>query len=393
MRSELFVRFLRHSSSWLRTIETSDWQHELLALIAGSALAGFAAAGPPNVDSEGTVHVPAFEMPFSDLASPEALAGFLRAQKNPQALFNLAPNTSIAEMRRLMDEQYFNPLAAKQRAAFQVTMQPSTIGGVPVEIYTPTQGISQRNAHRVLINMHGGAFSLGAHTESQIESIPLAGTAQIKVISVDYRQGPEYRFPAASEDIAAVYRELIKTYKPTEIGIYGCSAGGVLTGEAMAWFQKVGLPNPAGIGIFGAHTQSRSGDSQYTAGRFGSVVEVFPTPPPKWPAPSDSYFEFPKNLAYFAGTDHNDPLVIPSASPAVLAKFPPTLLIVGSRDIMASGASRTQIQLAMAGVDARFFSWDGMDHCFINDPDFPESRGAYQIMTNFFEEQFDKAKH
>jgi hypothetical protein len=59
---------------------------------------------------------------------------------------------------------------------------------------------------------------------------------------------------------------------------------------------------------------------------------------------------------------------------------------------MASGASRTQIQLAMAGVDARFFSWDGMDHCFINDPDFPESRGAYQIMTNFFAEQFDKAK-
>jgi hypothetical protein len=33
-----------------------------------------------------------------------------------------------------------------------------------------------------------------------------------------------------------------------------------------------------------------------------------------------------------------------------------------------------------------------MDHCFINDPDFPESRGAYQIMTNFFAEQFDKAK-
>jgi len=392
MRNEFLVRDLRHRSAWLRTIATLIRQRQLLALFAGIALTGLADAGPPNVDTEGTIHVPAFDMPFSDLASPEALAGFLSVQKSPQALFNLPPNTPIAEMRRLMDEQYFNPLAAKQRAAFQVTMQQSTIGGVPVEIYTPKQGISQRNARRVLINVHGGAFSLGAHTESQIESIPLAGTARIKVISVDYRQGPEYHFPAASEDIAAVYRELIKSYKPTEIGIYGCSAGGVLTGESMAWFQKVGLPNPAGIGIFGAHTQSRSGDSQYTSGRFGSVVEVFPTPPPKWPAPNDPYFEFPKNLAYFAGADHNDPLVIPSASPAVMAKFPPTLLIVGSRDIMASGASRTQIQLAMAGVDARFFSWDGMDHCFINDPDFPESRGAYQIITNFFEEQFDKAK-
>jgi epsilon-lactone hydrolase len=392
MRNERFIRVFHNGISRRRTNSTLNRQRQMLALFAGIVLAGFADAAPPNVDSEGTVHVPAFDMPFSDLASPEAQANFLRTQKTPLALFNLSPNTPIAEMRRLMDEQYFNPYAAKQRAAFQVTMQQSTVGGVPVEIYTPKQGISQRNAHRVLINVHGGAFSLGAHTESALESIPLAGTARIKVISVDYRQGPEYHFPAASEDIAAVYRELIKTYKPGEIGIYGCSAGGVLTGEAMAWFQKVGLHNPAAIGIFGAHTQSRSGDSSYTSGRFGSVIEAFPTPSPKWPSPSDAYFDFPKGLAYFADADHNDPLVIPSASPAVMAKFPSTLLIVGSRDVMASGASRTQIQLALAGVDARLFSWDGMDHCFINDPDLPESREAYQIMTNFFQEQFDKAK-
>jgi acetyl esterase/lipase len=35
--------------------------------------------------------------------------------------------------------------------------------------------------------------------------------ARIKVVSVDYRQAPEAKFPAASEDAVAVYRELLKT--------------------------------------------------------------------------------------------------------------------------------------------------------------------------------------
>ena len=139
------IRAFHRNIAWLRTNATLNRQRQMLALFAGFALAGFADAGPPNVDSEGIVHVPAFDMPFSDLASPEAQANFLRTQKNPLALFNLAPTTPIAEMRRLMDEQYFNPYVAKQRAAFRVTMQQSTIGGVPVEIYTPMQGISQRN--------------------------------------------------------------------------------------------------------------------------------------------------------------------------------------------------------------------------------------------------------
>jgi acetyl esterase/lipase len=370
-------------------LTVKPWRNVLGALCA-LAVMELALAEPPNVDPEGTIHVAAFDMPFSDLASAEAKAAFVEIQKHPLTLFSKSPPSSIAELRRLTDEQYFNPYAAKQRAAFQVTMQQVTIGGIGAEVYLPKDGVSKENAHRLLINIHGGAFMLGAHTETAIESIPLAATAHIKVVSVDYRQGPEYKFPAASEDIAAVYRELLKTYKPGEIGIYGCSAGGFLTGEAVAWFQKVGLPNPAAIGIFCANTQSRTGDSGHTAGRFGSVVTSVSQVPPKWPSPTDPYVDFPKGLPYFQGADPQDPLVIPSASPAVLAKFPPTILIVGSRDIEASGASRTQIELVKAGVDARLFIWDGMDHNFMADPDLPESREAYAIMTRFFEEHFDR---
>jgi epsilon-lactone hydrolase len=352
-----------------------------MGLLGAAVTVGSASAAP--VDQDGTLHIAAFEMPFSDLASPEAKASFIATQKQSLAMYTLPPNSPVSELRRLMDEQYFNPRLAKQRAAFQVNVTGGTIAGVMTEVFVPAGGISPNNRHRVLINLHGGAFIMGAHTQSQIESIPIAATARIKVISVDYRQAPEAHFPAADQDVEAVYRELLKSYKPGEIGIYGCSAGGILTGQVIAWFQKVGLPNPAAIGIFCAHTNNARGDSSYLAPRLGSVNSQ----PPSKNSPTIA------SLPYFKGVSEDDPLVFPSASKAVIAKFPPTLLIVGSRDVEASGASRTAIDLIKAGVDARFLCWDGVDHNFMSEPELPESREAYAIVAKFFEEQFRKASH
>ena len=99
----------------------------------------------------------------------------------------------------------------------------------------------------------------------------------------------------------------------------------------------------------------------------------------------------PDVFAYFQGADPNDPLVSPSVSPAVLAKFPPTLLITGTRAKELSTAVHSHIQLVKAGVDARLFVWEAMDHGFFINPDLPESREAYDIMIKFFDTQMDKA--
>jgi acetyl esterase/lipase len=74
------------------------------------------------------------------------------------------------------------------------------------------------------------------------------------VLAVNYRMASEYHFPAASKDIASVYVELLKQYRAEDIRIYGCSAGGALTAQAVAWLQKETLPTPGAIGIFGAGT-------------------------------------------------------------------------------------------------------------------------------------------
>ena len=163
------------------------------------------------------------------------------------------------------------PLVEKQRGRYDVEWQPNTIAGVYTEVFTPKGGIPRDNRDLVLLNLHGGGFIVGGRSVGRIESIPIAATARVKVISIDYRMAPEARFPAASEDVAAVYREILKDHRPSNVGIYGCSAGGLLPQlRRSSWFQKENLPPPGAVGIFCASTHGfLIGDSGQLAFRIG----------------------------------------------------------------------------------------------------------------------------
>ena len=330
----------------------------------------------PVVAEDGTVRVPGFEAPFSSLASDAARRSYIEQHSpafyaSPIAQMQKLP---IAEQRVTLDTYYLAPLIAKARKAYAVTIKPWTVGGVYTDVVEPADGLTGATKGRVLINLHGGGFVMGARTNGQLEAIPVAGLGKYKVVTVDYRQGPENRFPAGSEDVAAVYRALLKTYKPENIGIYGCSAGGLLAAQAVAWFQKENLPRPGAIGIFCASAGNLgAGDSRITA----AVLNGQKAPPPS----KDGDLA---RTPYFAGADMNDPLVSPVNHAKVIAQFPPTLVITSTRDFAMSSALDTHRQLVKAKVDAELHVWDGLQHFFFADVELPESQEAYQVMVDFF---------
>ncbi len=338
-------------------------------VITDNARLALAQEGPQSpklkVDSDGTVQIPGYAVPLSTFLSSEAkayVAEHLRDMQNPDLL------KQDQGVPRFM-KHYLE----RDEAIFAVDRKDAPVGGVHTYTYTPRSGISDKNKVRVLINLHGGGFSGCWPGCAELESIPIAALMQIKVVTVDYREGPDNKFPAASEDVASVYRELLKSYKPQNIGIYGCSAGGMLTAMSLAWFQTHGLPTPGAVGIYCASAGSFGGDATYIAFPFGEAR----MPPTRPPAQSQ--------LGYFSAANMKDPLVSPINSPEILEKFPPTLLITGTRDFAMSGTLNTDTELTKRGVKVELHVWEGLFHGFFYNADVPESRDAFRVMINFFD--------
>jgi acetyl esterase/lipase len=331
----------------------------------------------PVVDADANVHLPSLIVPFSSLASPEAKQAFLERVSTSAALAKYM-GEDIAKRRKAVDDILVAPLIAKQNARYAVSVEQRQIGGVYTEVFTPAEGVAPQNRTRVLINLHGGGFIIGARSIGKTESIPIAAVGKIQVISVDYRQGPENKFPAASEDVAAVYRELLKTHRPGEIGIYGCSAGGLLTAQIVAWLDRQKIPLPGAIGILCASADGVAwgGDAIF----FGTAL-VGEMPPSPAAIISANRQEHP----YFGRIDLHDSLVSPARYPEVLSKFPPTLLITGTRDFALSTAADTHNRLSKVGVESQLYIWDGVGHAFLVNPDLPESREAYDVIVKFFD--------
>jgi acetyl esterase/lipase len=368
-------------------LKTSAW---FLASVLGTAGAWADDAGRANaqksvVDDDGTVHLPAVTVPFSSLASEEARRHFVAYVRGLELLATGKCGS--------MDDCLVKPVVKRLEASFPVKITQQTIAGIRTDIVVPAGGVSAKNANRILINLHsGGYYLLGGGPGAQMESIPVASLGAIKVVSVDYRLGPQNKFPAASEDVASVYRELLKQYRPGNIGIYGCSAGGILSAQAVAWFQTHNLPRPGAIGMFGAGgTLPVQGDSNYV-----NTPLMGPAYGPKdrhYPEDADG---FKKLLGYFdgPGIDLKDPLVSPAFYPSVLAAFPPTLLITGTRDANLSGVVYTHAQLVKAGADADLHVWEGAHHCSFAgamvDADVPETREALDVIVKFFDKHLGK---
>lgn len=329
-----------------------------------------------TVDPDGTVHADGVTVPLSEFLSPQARALLAARLTTPAA--PMVQGDGFVSAARAASDRLAKGVIAQWQARYPARVDAVTMGGVQTDVVTPTSGIAPHNARRVLINLHGGGFFAGARTGGQAEAIPLAGRGRIKVVAVDYRLAPEHRFPAASQDVEQVYRALLKHYRPENIGIYGCSAGGTLVAESMAWFQHRHLPAPGAIGMFcsGAMPGYWSGGDSF------AVTPMMNARPPV----TKAQLKGGVDTQYLADTRDSDPLVTPGLFPAVLARFPPTLIVTGTRDTAMSNALATNGRLIDAGVKTELLVQEGMGH-----GDFtllvgtPEAEQAYAVIWHFFD--------
>jgi epsilon-lactone hydrolase len=339
-----------------------------LALALAARLAAQSSSAAPQdsatFDSDGTAHITRV-VPMPSTISPEAqkwLASLTQRKSGPETL---AERRARTDAWRAQD-------SAEARKIYPVNVEETNIAGVRTDIITPL-ATPELNRTRVLINLHGGGFN--SDSGSLIEGVPIANLARIKVVSVYYRLAPENPFPAAVDDVVAVYKDLLKSYKPERIGIFGTSAGAILTAEVTVRFKQLGLPVPGALGIFsGLADFSRAGDSWQLFTLDGFPGALQPTYPNHLPDES-----------YVGKTDRKDPVLSPIF--ADLRGIPPTLLVTSTRDILLSGTTIFQRALLGAGDDAQLVVFEALPHAFWYHFQLPETKEALELMAKFFDEK------
>jgi len=335
-----------------------------LAAAVAAQSASTSAQDTGTFDADGTAHITRV-IPMPATVSPESqhwLASLNQRTYMPEAL----------PERRVHTDEYRKKGAAEAKKLYPVNVEETTTAGVRTDIITPLE-TPAANRDRVLINLHGGGFN--SDSGSLIEGIPIAYLAKIKVVSVYYRLAPENRFPAAVDDVVAVYKDLLKTYKPNRMGIFGTSAGAILTAEVAVRLKQLGLPVPAALGVFsGLADFSRPGDSLQMYSLQGLPGLLKPRDP-----------NHPGDNEYFGNADPRDPVLSPLF--ADLKGMPPTLLVTSTRDILLSNTAIFQRALLRAGVDAQLVVFEALPHAFWYNFQLPETKECLELMAKFFDEK------
>ena len=200
---------------------------------------------------------------------------------------------------------------------------------------------------RVLLYLHGGGYCAGSLKTHRTLVQQIAKSFKGRVLAVDYRLGPEHKYPAAVDDAVAAYSFLLEQgIKPARIAIAGDSAGGGLTIATLLALRdkKVALPAAAWPISPWVDLEGR-GASLKTKAESDLIVD----------------FDGLNNYAKaYAGARRGEPLASPVN--ADLRGLPPLLIQVGSAEVLLDDSITLAQKAGAADVDVKLEIWPHMPH-------------------------------
>ena len=228
---------------------------------------------------------------------------------------------------------------------------PGPAGPLPVRIYTPTEGSAP---YPVVVYFHGGGWVIGSKEVYDGGARGLAKRTGAIVVSVDYRLGPEHKFPAAHDDAVATYKWAVANARSirgdsTRMALAGESAGGGLAVATAIAARDQQLMMPKHVlsvyPIAGADTTTPSYTQHAMAKPLNRAMMTW-------------FFEH-----YLRGAaDRQDPRV--NLVAANLRGLPPMTIINAGIDPLLSDGEMLAQRLRDAGVTVEQRTFDGVTHEF-----------------------------
>ncbi len=274
-----------------------------------------------------------------------SLAGLLEAIAAGTPLSDLSPADARAVFRAMTVDTR-PPGSLDPVASVEDDKVAGAAGPLAARVYRPEGD----GPFPTVVLLHGGGWVIGdLDTHEPMARAICAGTDSV-VVAVDYRLGPEARFPAAAEDaIAAVLdvQSRLASYGGSEVlAVAGDSAGGNLSAVVTQHVpglaaQLLVYPATDILGDFPSRTENAHG-----------------------------YFLDEPTMAWFigcyadAGTDFLDPRISPLRGD--LTGLPPAVVVTAEFDPLRDEGVAYADALAAAGVPVRHTTYPGLIHGFFD---------------------------
>jgi epsilon-lactone hydrolase len=239
-------------------------------------------------------------------------------------------------------------------------------GGIDAEWVVPADAPEDK----AILYFHGGGFRLGSVASHRDLIARIAEASRCRVLAINYRLAPEYRFPAALEDALTAF-DWMRTqgFNPESIALVGDSAGGNLVLTTMLGLRDRGQPIPCAGVLMSPWTDLAATGESYQSRAAADPIHQ-----------RSMIVALAKNYLGERCDVSN-----PRASPlyADLSGLPPLLIQAGDRETVRDDATMLAAKAKAAGVDAELQVFDGMIHVFQMFPEIPQAGEAIASVATF----------
>jgi acetyl esterase/lipase len=254
----------------------------------------------------------------------------------------------VASLRRATDAlaDFAAPPPEVERRDFTLHLDGRALNA---RAYAPSGAVNA--ALPGLVYFHGGGLISGGLASHDSVCAELADAAKCRVVAVDYRLGPEHRFPAAHDDAVDAVREIASRaaefgLDPKRFGVGGDSAGGNLA----------------------AYAARRAGVKLKLLFLLCPVLDMLGREASRFELRRDYLIEEATMQCYWAhyqvdGLSSEDPRVAPLRGGA-FEDYPPTRIHTAQYDPLKDEGAAFFRAIAAAGGDARLAEHEGQIHHF-----------------------------
>lgn len=277
-------------------------------------------------------------------AEEKQIAAMMRALK---AIHSVSSAESMAPddlARQRAAQEILGRLAAPM---IGLRWEPFELKGMKAAWVRPEWG---HNPNRMILYCHGGGYTSGNLGYSRPLASKFSHASGYETLCFEYRLAPENPYPAAADDAMRVWDYLMyQGYGARDITVAGDSAGGNLALVLLHRLKAAGRQLPRRLVLLSPWTDMTASGASYT-----QRAELDPTI-------TMEYIHAVREV-YASGADWKDPMLSPLFGD--FTGFPPTLIQVGSNELLYSDSEQLRDRMRSAGVLCQMEEWKDMWHVF-----------------------------